>query len=313
MVNIAVAGGTGGIGKAIVEELARQKKHNVVILSRKVSRIADLGIDVLATDYSDTFNMTELLKKHNIEIVISALGLFSPESSQAQLNLINAAIASGTVKKFIPSEYGIKYTKEMLSFHPAAQWWLDASDALQKSHLQFTRIILGWTLDHYGIPGVPSNMKPFSYAIDFNKRRAAIPGDGTAPVAFLHSRDLAKYIAAMLEQDNWSIFSPFAGDRMSWGELLSLAEEVTGTKWEVTYDSVEKLESGEGTVLEQPEGAMQLPAEALRHLWSEFGVMAVRELMDVTKEGLRNDEFPDITPMTVREVVEAAWGNDRRA
>jgi hypothetical protein len=76
----------------------------------------------------------------------------------------------------------------------------------------------------------------------------------------------------------------------------------------VVYDSVETLEKGEGTVLQQPSGAIDLPEDALRHLWSEFGVMAVRGMMDVTKEGLRNDEFPGIKPMNVREVVEAAWG-----
>lgn len=37
--------------------------------------------------------------------------------------------------------------------------------------------------------------------------------------------------------------------------------------------------------------------------------MAVRGIMDVTTEGLRNDEFPDIKPMKVREVVEATWGS----
>jgi short-subunit dehydrogenase len=39
MINVAVAGGTGGIGKTIVEELARGKKYNVVVLSRRVSHI----------------------------------------------------------------------------------------------------------------------------------------------------------------------------------------------------------------------------------------------------------------------------------
>jgi hypothetical protein len=62
-------------------------------------------------------------------------------------------------------------------------------------------------------------------------------------------------------------------------------------------------------VLQQPAGSIELPEEAMRHLWSEFGIMADRGLMDVTTEGLRNNEFPDIRPMTVREVVTAAWGN----
>jgi len=247
---VAVAGGTGGIGKTIVEELARQKRHEVVVLSRKVrpavhtlsgiitlthfqaSTISDLGIPALAIDYANTAGITEVLRKHNIDTVISALGLFSEDSAQAQLNLINAAIASKTVKTFIPSEFGIKYTKEILSFHPAAQWWINAADALRKSHLRFTRIIIGWALDYYGFPGVPSNMHPFSYAIDFHNRRAAIPGDGTTPVAFLHSNDLAKYIAAMLDQNSWPEHSAFAGDRMSWRELLKLGEEITG-KWSI--------------------------------------------------------------------------------
>lgn len=76
----------------------------------------------------------------------------------------------------------------------------------------------------------------------------------------------------------------------------------------MTYDPVEKLEKAEGTVLEQPKGAIELPDDAMRHLWSEFGIMAVKGLMDITTEGLRNDEFPQIKPVTVREVVEAAWG-----
>ena len=178
-------------------------------------------------DYNDTAALRSILKEHNASVVISALGLFSQESSNAQMNLIRASIDSGAVKTFIPSEFGIRYTEEMLSYHPAAQWWLDAADLLRSSHLQFTRIILGWTLDHYCIPGVPSNMKPFSYAIDFHHRKAAIPGDGKQQVSFLHSNDLAKYLAAMLEQDHWPEFSPLASDRMSWGELLALAEEVT--------------------------------------------------------------------------------------
>jgi hypothetical protein len=57
-------------------------------------------------------------------------------------------------------------------------------------------------------------------------------------------------------------------------------------------------------VLDQPGGAIELPEEALRHLWSEFGIMAHKGLMDVTTEGLRNDEFPEIKPMGVREVYQ---------
>jgi hypothetical protein len=86
-----------------------------------------------------------------------------------------------------------------------------------------------------------------------------------------------------------------------------------GTTWDVTYDPIEKLEKGEVTVLEQPAGSMELPGKVLRHFWTEFGIMAHKGLMDVTTEGLRNSEFPEIKPMTVREVVTAAWGSKTSA
>lgn len=37
MVTVAVAGGTGGIGRAIVEVIAEGGKHKIIVLARKVS------------------------------------------------------------------------------------------------------------------------------------------------------------------------------------------------------------------------------------------------------------------------------------
>jgi uncharacterized protein YbjT (DUF2867 family) len=38
MVTVAVPGGTGGVGRTIVDELVRQGRHQVLILSRQVSK-----------------------------------------------------------------------------------------------------------------------------------------------------------------------------------------------------------------------------------------------------------------------------------
>lgn len=199
---------------------------------------------MIKANYNDPDALKQLLEAHKVEIVISAIIIYSEGSSKAQLNLIQAASESSTVKKFIPSEYGVKYTPEcvnsrvyppaltricrILAFHPAAQWWLDAAAALRNTRMQFTRIVFGWVLDHYGMPHVKSNMKPVKYALDFDSHQAAIPGDGETPITLLHSVDLAKYIAAMLEQENWPEVSAFVGDRMSWGEMVRVAERVTG-------------------------------------------------------------------------------------
>jgi hypothetical protein len=79
---------------------------------------------------------------------------------------------------------------------------------------------------------------------------------------------------------------------------------LTGAKWEV----IEKLELGQATLFEQPEGSYGLPEDATRGMMAEFGVMAVRGVMDITGEGLRNDIFPEVHPVTVEALMQKAWG-----
>lgn len=312
---IAVAGGTGGIGRAIVEELARSGKHKVVILSRKASTtpIPGFPVEALAADYTSIDSLKNLLATHNVTTVISALMLASPEASTAQLNLIHASIATPTIHTFIPTEYGIHYTPAVAQFHPPAQWWLDASNLLRSSRLRYTLIIIGWLLDTHGHPHFKSYAKHFKYVLDFDRRVAVLPGSGEDKVSVLHSLDIAKYIRAMIEQGDdktWPEVSAFASDRMSWGEMVRVAERVMGEKWTVTHDSVSALESGQGTLLPQPEGSYEgFPEDALRHMISEFGLMAIKGSMDVSREHeLRNDEFPEVEPVTVEGVIKEAWG-----
>ncbi|RAR11857.1 NAD(P)-binding protein [Stemphylium lycopersici] len=298
MVTVAVAGGTGGIGRTIVEELT--------------TALPGLeSVPVIEADYNNVASMRELLKVHNIGVVISTLALFTEESAQAQMNLIQAAIDSGSVTRFIPSEYGINYSHPgLLEFHPTAKWWLDAADLLRESRLDFTRIIFGWLSDYFGMPHAKSNMKPFKYALDFDNRKAAIPGDGMAPVTFLHSTDVAKYIAALLEEEaQWPEISAFASDKLTWNGLVELAEKVTGQKWDVTYDRLAQLERGQATLFEPPEGSYNLPEDATRQMMAEFGVMAVKGLMDVSGQGLRNNAFPAVQPITVEALIRQAWGS----
>lgn len=53
--------------------------------------------------------MKHIFQENNVEVVISALLLADEVASQSQINLIRAAAQSGTVTKFIPSEYYIDF------------------------------------------------------------------------------------------------------------------------------------------------------------------------------------------------------------
>lgn len=55
--------------------------------------------------------MVEVLENHDVQTVISAITLISDETSQSQLNLIEAA-REAKVARFLPSEYGLVNTPE---------------------------------------------------------------------------------------------------------------------------------------------------------------------------------------------------------
>jgi hypothetical protein len=63
-------------------------------------------------DYSDVGSLTNLLERNRIDTVVSAMPLTDDDTSNSQLNLIEAADQSSSTKRFIPSEYGILYNEE---------------------------------------------------------------------------------------------------------------------------------------------------------------------------------------------------------
>lgn len=347
MAKVAIAGGTGGVGRTILEELIRQKKHDVVVLSRKVclSNAAQLtayrsltrtqdtqikgyeSVPVLAVDYSDVDSTAATLQKHNIGTIISALSLFTEEVGEAQMRLIQAAINSNVVKRFVPSEFAFNYLRPGLrDFHDAAQMRMDAADKLRDSHVEFTRFVFGWILDTWNPVSAKTNMPPMTWVVDFPNRKARIPGDGTKSITVMHSHDIGKYIAALLDEEKaWPEMSAFAGDKVSFNEMVEMAERVTGMmvpacntievadarmtgqKFEVSFEPIERLEKKEVEVLEQPEGSYDF-GEGLAQVTAEFGLMVVKGMMDASIDGLRNDEFPGVKPIKMEAWMRDVWG-----
>lgn len=126
MAIIAVAGGAGKLGRAIVEALVEQGQHSVVALAREViisqykawqediSHIFQAkdvqGAQVIAVDYTDVDKLAATLETNSIETVISTIN--SMDDVSAELSLIKAAEKSASTKRYIPSIWGVKYTEE---------------------------------------------------------------------------------------------------------------------------------------------------------------------------------------------------------
>ncbi|CCF36710.1 hypothetical protein CH063_08218 [Colletotrichum higginsianum] len=314
MVVVAVAGGTGNVGRTLVEAIVAAGKHEVKILARKENPDLEkkLGASIIAVDYADIEATTKVLEDNNVHTVISAINMMPPTGeAPKEFELIRAADASTTTKRFITSGWGVPHTEQQGSQLPSIPNKLKAKALLKETKgLEYTVIHNGYFLDYWATPAIPSNMTPFTLVLDIPNNVATIPGSGNTPVAFTHTADVSKFVAAALDLEKWEPETFIVGDKVTWNEFLQHAEAAKGTKFKVTYDSVDKLKTGQVTELPSHVPVYPFfPKEALQGMASLFGQWFEDGVFDLPPAGTKtlNEVFPEIKAWTVKDILNAAW------
>lgn len=107
-----IVGSTGFIGRFVAEASLGLGRPTYLLIrpgpilpskSRVISSLQDKGATILLGSIDDQESMIKVLTKNKIEIVISVVG---GDKILDQLVLIEAIKAVGTVKRFLPSEFG---------------------------------------------------------------------------------------------------------------------------------------------------------------------------------------------------------------
>ncbi|KAH0424289.1 nmra-like family protein [Colletotrichum camelliae] len=308
MAVIAVAGGTGNVGRTLVEAIVATGKHDVRILARKMLTEAkanpdlekDVGASIIVVDYANVEATTKALEDKNVHTVISAINMMPPPGQVPQeIELIRAADASKTTKRIISSGWGIPHNER-------ARVFLEN----ETKDLEYAVVHNGFFLDYWAPQAEKSNMTPFTLFIDIPNDSAAIPGSGNVRSAFTHTRDVAKFVAAALDLKKWDNDLFIVGDKVTWNEFLKLAEDAKGTKFNVAYDSAEKLTAGQTTELPGQIPAYPFfPKEAYQALAGTFGWWFENGTFDIPPPGKKtlNEIFPEIKAWKVKEILDKAW------
>jgi hypothetical protein len=110
--HILVAGATGNLGEKICRELIKnQAKVSAIVRKgtgeKKITHLKHLGVAVYEADLSDQHELEKLCK--GVSCVVSALAGLGDVIVDTQLNLLNAAVATG-VPRFIPSDFCTDFT-----------------------------------------------------------------------------------------------------------------------------------------------------------------------------------------------------------
>ncbi|KAH6713224.1 hypothetical protein BKA61DRAFT_608754 [Leptodontidium sp. MPI-SDFR-AT-0119] len=312
MVKVAVAGGSGGVGRAIIDAFKQQKTHDFIILSRKDNPelSVEIGAKIIGIDYTDLASAKKTLEDNEIHTVISAMSVQSQEQSNSQIGLIRAAAASSSVRRFVPSEFGFPYGELQAAEFPTLGLKIAAIAELKKTHLDYTKFTNGFFADYFGIPKFKSYMSPLVLVLDIGHRVAGIPGSGDTPVVVTTTTDVGKFVVASLALEKWSETSFVVGDRKSFNDILAISEKVTGSKFKTSYDSVEKLQRGEVTELP---GHVHLypffPKPALQGMLAMFSSWFESGAFDFAASGgmYLNEKFPEIIPTNIEQVIQEGW------
>ncbi|UKZ76905.1 hypothetical protein TrVFT333_004620 [Trichoderma virens FT-333] len=313
MVKVAVAGGTGGLGRTIVEALTNSD-HETVVLTREqnLQSTTIAGATLVAIDYTNVEAIVRTLNDHQIHTVISTIVIKGLEQSEAQINLIRAADAAPSVKRFTPSEFGTPDLKRAA----VPTGYKDAAIAeLEKSHLEYTLFSHGVFMDYYGMPKIQSYLMPWVFAIDIAHKVAGIPGSGNVPAVYTYSGDVAKFVVAAigLPDGTWHKHSTMVGDRRTLNEVLGTAESIRGS-FKVQYDTMQKLQQGQITELPSHVRLYsQTAKESLQQRFAGFGIGMEAEAFDfsVPANGVSlNDLFPDIPVKSVEDIITEGWAEN---
>jgi hypothetical protein len=187
-------------------------------------------------------------------------------------------------------------------------------ELLAKTSLQWTAIYNGLFLEFLA-PGIPTYANTTPLFVDVANNAAAIPGSGDYPVHFTWTKDIGKYITALLGLEKWENKYLITGDTKTFDEIIAIGEKIKGAKFDVKYDSKEKLEKGEFTELPgyAPAYERAMGPEVGRAMMSQmlpwFGSLYVKGTATYPPSAgtFLNEVFPDIKAMSIEEALKMSF------
>ncbi|KAF9871596.1 NmrA-like family protein [Colletotrichum karsti] len=311
MVNVAIAGGTGAVGRTLIEVMAAQTKHKAFVLTRKAPNPKEETLaPIYQVDYSDIEALKSFLEEHDIHTVISAFGITATSLATSQLNLIRAADQSSATKRFIPSSFAMRYPEDGVKILPPLEHYFTSLTLLSQTTLEYATVLNGTFLDYFAPPTLKSHHPHSVIVLDMAHAAAAIPGSGDVALTLTYTFDVARFVLAALDLPRWPDDHELrvVGDEVTFHELVALAEDARGEKFDVVYDTVEDLREGRITELEgHKESYDKFPKKRLQAFLAIFELWMATGLGRVERRGSLNEMFPEIRPLTAGEMMERYW------
>lgn len=290
---IAVAGATGNLGGRIVAALVRRGgKVRALVRNgtseEKLAKLRALDVEIATVDLTDQSALTEAIG--DAAVVVSALQGLREVIVEAQAVLLNAAIGAGA-KRFIPSDFAADFFKlddgENRNFDLRREFHrrLDTAD------IKATSVLNGAFMEllTYGMPLFDRKAKTVTYYGDPDQLLDFTTMDNTADFT----------AAAALDADAPTILR-IAGDQISAKQLAALAQDLTGTPFELvragSLDDLKAYAARERAAHPETESE-EFPR------WQQGQYMHNMQSGRAKLDPLDNRRYPDVKWTTIRDLL----------
>ena len=299
--HIALIGATGNLGPTILSALLAANYH-VTILTRSSSTSttsipAHPNQKILKVDFSSLPALTAALK--GIEGVVSNIAV--AQASTVQRTLIDAAIAAGTVRRFLPSEFGSDLSVQRNAAVPMMQGKIETTKYLEEQaalHPHFTYSVLtngpffDWGLSH----GLFGDVKNHTITLwDGGETKFS-----TTPLPLV-GKAVAAVFGHLEETKNRHVY--VQGTVISQREIMSMVKEIDGVEWTVEQGTtVEAYRKGvEELKKEKPDMMVAIMGQLCPVVFSKEHEPDFSKKVDMRALGLE-----EMSQEQVRDVVRKA-------
>ncbi|KAL3697230.1 hypothetical protein R1sor_011306 [Riccia sorocarpa] len=243
---VLIIGGTGYIGTYLVRASIKLG-HPTFILVRSptpsdpakanlIKSFQDSGVTVLKGDVDDRESLVAALRQ--VDVVISSV---NGEAVASQVKIVEAAKETGTIKRFIPSEFGNEVDRLEIDFKVLEGVFQTKSSVrreIKKSGIPYTFVISGGFAGYF-----VSNLANDNVSSP-PRDKVTIWGDGTTKAILNTEEDIATYTIKSI--DDPRVANKFLHIRpkentLSHGEVVALWEKKIDHNLEKTVVSKEEL------------------------------------------------------------------------
>ncbi|CAK9312665.1 unnamed protein product [Citrullus colocynthis] len=236
---ILIIGGTGYIGKFVVEASAKAGHPTFVLVrestiadplkAKLVENFKNLGVKLITGDLYDHESLVKAIKQ--VDVVISTVGQMQLAD---QSKIIDAIKEAGNVKRFFPSEFGMDVDR-LHAVEPAKSALAVKAEirrTIEKEGIPYTYVSSNCFNGYF----LPTLMQPGLTSPPTDK--VIIPGDGNPKAIFNLEEDIGSYTIKAVEDprtENKILYINPPNNTYSFNDLVALWEKKIGKPLERLY------------------------------------------------------------------------------